>query len=392
MRKACKIDFFKQLISLLLPFKPISCITTVSICILMLHGCSDSVQHYGPSHTNAEKSAFKRCSEPSENSFSFLLAQGWKVSGGITRVNSNIPGDSVSSIEAKLYMILYSPDQKASIGWLPNTIFFDIRYLRGQKPYDRIHPTGGIYKGIKVMQKMTPEEYVTSVAFPFAHPHANAFKVTSVEQLQEISLQYREISALIYGRYPLNNQISIVTMEYSENNIQYTEKMVSAVECWNHPDEGRWSSLGTWYVRAEKASFEDYIPLFAITCNSIKLNPDWLSREFHNMQTNSNPALQDPTEKEHLINNIMEQCSGIHTKITDRMFQNLRWQENYVNPFTGEIERGSAKWSYRWQNQRGDVIYTNNPDYRPNEDNNLQVKGYKSCEKRQRSLLFVSCM
>jgi len=386
MRIVRQTGFFQQLIPLLLRFKTVIFINTAWMYILMLSGCRDSFQQDGPPHNNAEKPAiFNRCSEPNEKSFSFLLAQGWKISGGITRVNSAIPGDSISANEAKLYMIFTSPDQKASIGWLPNTFYFDIRYLRGQKPDDPNHTNGSIFKGMTVMQKMTPDEYVTSVAIPLAHPHANNFKVTRVEQLPELSREYGEISALIYGSNPLNYQISVVTMEYSENNIQYKEKMVSTLEYWTHTDEGRWSSLGTWYVRAEKSLFEDYVPLFAITCNSIKLNPDWLSREFQSMQTNSNLTMSISTEKEQLIDKIREQCSGIHAKITDRMFQNLRWQDNYINPFTVETERGCAKWSYRWQNQRGDVIYTNNPDYRPNEDNNLQVKGFKTCEKRQRS-------
>jgi hypothetical protein len=66
------------------------------------------------------------------------------------------------------------------------------------------------------------------------------------------------------------------------------------------------------------------------------------------------------------------------------MYLTLTGQEDYTNPFTGETERGSNEWNFRWENPSGDVIYTDNQNYSPNDDVNLVTKGYKRSEIRKR--------
>ncbi len=63
---------------------------------------------------------------------------------------------------------------------------------------------------------------------------------------------------------------------------------------------------------------------------------------------------------------------------------NLTGQEDYTNPFTGETERGTNQWNHRWENDRGDVIYSENQGYSPNDDVNITVKGFKRSEIRKR--------
>jgi hypothetical protein len=67
------------------------------------------------------------------------------------------------------------------------------------------------------------------------------------------------------------------------------------------------------------------------------------------------------------------------------MYLTITGQEDYTNPFTGETERGTNEWKYRWENELGDVIYSDNQNYSPNNDVNLNVKGFKKSEIRKRS-------
>ena len=53
------------------------------------------------------------------------------------------------------------------------------------------------------------------------------------------------------------------------------------------------------------------------------------------------------------------------------MFLNLTNQEEYINPYTKEVETGSNQWRHRWINESGDVIYTNDGFYDPRTDVNL---------------------
>jgi hypothetical protein len=71
-------------------------------------------------------------------------------------------------------------------------------------------------------------------------------------------------------------------------------------------------------------------------------------------------------------------------EIANDGYLNLTGQEEYVNPYTGEVELGSNEWDHRWQNDSGDVIYTDDPNYDPNRDPSLHVQGYRTSKVRPR--------
>ncbi len=130
---------------------------------------------------------FHRSSEPNEKAFTFLLPEGWSISGGITRVDPNTSGGSGNSIEAKLYMKLTAPDNKAGMGWLPDTRFFDMRRFPGQNLAAPMFPDGSNYNGMMVMRMPAPEDFIRRIAVPFAHPHAQNLHITHVQQLPDLS-------------------------------------------------------------------------------------------------------------------------------------------------------------------------------------------------------------
>lgn len=337
-----------------------------------------------PSGDNSSSVVFHRSTEPNEKAFTFLLPQGWTISGGITRVDPNTSGGSANAIEAKLYMKLSSPDNKAGMGWLPDTRFFDMRRYPGQNLAAPMFPDGSNYNGMMVMHMMAPADFIREIAVPFAHPHAQNLQITNVQQLQKLSDEYRKMSALMLGGYHFEYQTVIATMEYSENGIQYQEKMVCAIEDWGQMGGGLWSNKETWYVRAEKGNFEKHAPIFATIGHSMKLNPDWIASEIKGQQVNSNIALKTQQAVSQIDREITEHRARTNSEINNDMFLNLTGQEDYTNPFTGETERGTNEWNYRWENEQGDVIYTDNQNYHPNNDADLKVKGFKRSEIRKR--------
>lgn len=66
------------------------------------------------------------------------------------------------------------------------------------------------------------------------------------------------------------------------------------------------------------------------------------------------------------------------------MFLTLTDQEEFVNPYTHKIETGSNQWAIRWENESGDVIYTNDENYRPNHDSRLNRLDFKKSVVRKR--------
>jgi len=363
--------------------------TMFNILILfILAGCSGK-ENTEPSQNKVqpEKQSliFHQQKEPNENAFTFLLPQNWTVSGGITRVDPNAAGGSGNAIEAKLYMKITSPDNKAAMAWLPDTRFFDMRRFQGTNLAAPMFPDGSNYNGMIVLKMPAPEDFVKIVAVPFAHPHAQSVQITAIQQPPELAEEYRRVSALMIPGYQFNYQAAIVTLEYTESNVRYLEKMVCVIEDFGQLGAGLWGNKETWYVRAEKAIFEEMTPVFSTIGHSLKLNPDWISREIRSQQVNSNIALQTQRDISKIDREITEHRSRINSEINNDMYLTITGQEDYTNPFTGETERGTNEWKYRWENELGDVIYSDNQNYSPNNDVNVNVKGFKKSEIRKRS-------
>jgi hypothetical protein len=245
-------------------------------------------------------------------------------------------------------------------------------------------PDGSNYNGMTVMGILLPADFIRSVAIPFAHPHARNVQFTQVQQLPALADEFSKASAIMLQGYRFNYKASIVTLEYTENNIQYLEKMVCIIEDFGQLGAGLWGNKETWYVRAEKSVFEANVPLFATIGNSVKLNPEWLSREIRSQQTNSNTALQTQRDINCIDSEIAEHRSRTNSEINNQMYLNLTGQEDYTNPFTGETERGTNEWNHRWENEQGDVIYSDNQNYHPNDDKEIKVKGFKRSEIKKR--------
>ena len=366
--------------------------TLSKIVILLLLSLITCCSNAGDENREAHKQSnvknkamvFYKTSEPNEHAFTFLLPEGWTVSGGITRVDPNAGGGSGNAIEAKLYMKLTSADQKAGMGWLPDTRFFDMRRYPGQNLAASMFTDGSNYNGMMVMPLPDPATFIRLVAFPFAHPHAQGLAIKKVQPMPKLAEEYSNMSAQMLGGYRFSYQVAIVTIEYTENGIQYLEKMVCAIEDYGKMGGGLWGNKETWYVRTEKPLFESYAPVFATIGHSVKLNMEWLAREIRSQQVNSNIALQTQHEVARLDSEIAEHRSRTNSEINNDMYLNLTGQEDFTNPFTGETERGTNEWNYRWENEQGHVIYSDSQNYNPNEDKDITVKGFKLSEIRKR--------
>ena len=66
-----------------------------------------------------------------------------------------------------------------------------------------------------------------------------------------------------------------------------------------------------------------------------------------------------------------------NAKIHHQAYLVLTDQEDYINPYTHEVETGTNQWDYRWVDDLGNVLYTDNEEYNPNMDIELQMDGFK---------------
>ncbi len=71
-------------------------------------------------------------------------------------------------------------------------------------------------------------------------------------------------------------------------------------------------------------------------------------------------------EAQRIGREIAEHRRKTNAEINNDMYLTLTGQEEYVNPYTKEVEIDSGEWRHRWVNESGEIVFTNNDNYDPN--------------------------
>ena len=326
---------------------------------------------------------FNRKNEPHENAFSILVPKGWIIEGGIFRVNPTTQGGPSQSIAAKLdFSIKKDRTGTVMIRWLPDVLYFDARNSpAGQMG---LFPQGSNYQGMTVLNLMSAENFIIEVAFPYAHPYAKNIRIIEKKNLNKISINYAKRIKQAMPYSTMSYDAAIVKVKYTENGKQYEEIIFSIIENWGQLGAGMWGNKETFFVRTPPGNLEKWKPIFGIINNSVKLNINWLIGEIKGQITRGKIAINTQKEIQKIGREIAAHRQKTNAEINNDMFLTLTEQEEYVNPYTNEIEIGTNQWHYRWIDENGDVIYTDNEDYNPNTDINLNRSDFKRSKIRKR--------
>jgi len=326
---------------------------------------------------------FERKNEPRENSFSILVPKGWQIEGGIFRVNPAIQGGPAQSIAAKIDFTV-KKDKRGSvmIRWLPDMLYFDTR----NTPAGRMgmFPEGSNYQGMTVLYIKFAKNFITEIAFPYAHPKAGNIKIVTRKKLIVVANNYSKRVKQVMPFTTMSYDAALVKFKYDENGNQYEESMVSIIENWGQLGAGMWGNKETFLIRTPIGQFEKYAPLFSVIQNSVKINLRWLISEIKGQATRGQIAINTQREIQRIGKEIAEHRQKTNAEINNDIFLTLTEQEEYVNPYTNEIEIGTNQWQHRWINEGGDVIYTNSEEYNPNTDINLDKSDFKRSKIRKR--------
>ena len=221
---------------------------------------------------------FNQAEEPNEKAFSFLVPENWLISGGITRVSSNLSDAKDDRHEAKLYLKLTSPDAKSTLCWLPNNNYFDPEKSRKAKNKQAEKNTCNYPE----MSLLSPADFGIQIAFPFAHPHASELKIIGNKKLEKVAKEYQLLSALTSPKNNCNFMAALVTIQYLENGTTFRERIICVIESSN--DSGNWGNRDTWYIKNTADQFGDMLPTFSTICKSVRVNPIWIEKEILHQQ------------------------------------------------------------------------------------------------------------
>jgi hypothetical protein len=320
---------------------------------------------------------FTRVPEPNERAFTVLVPAGWRVSGGITRVNPMAANGALNSIGAKLDFSLSSPDGRILLRWYPETNYFDMR----GNPAQAMFPPGSSYNGAPVCPKLNALAYLQQVVLRRAHPRASNVRVTGTYPLPKAAASYdqfvRQTGLPIQFRF----DAALLTVQYREDGAPWEEALYSAVQDWGAAGAGLWTNKDTFSMRAPPGELEKAGRVVSVILNSVELNPRWVEGEIRGQIQRNEIAARTQQEIARLDREIVEHRRRTNAEIDNQMYHSLMGTEEYVNPITRKVEVGSNAWDYRWVNDRGETIYTDDPNFDPRSKG---LTGYARSPVRKR--------
>lgn len=371
--------------------------TLIAILILILSTSFISINAAENKKTESTKAkssnkdsnalVFTRIQEPNEKAFSILIPSGWKTEGGIIRINPMNQGGPAQSIAAKLNFLIKSDDQTTiGLHWFPEILYCDARKTpAGQMG---LFPIGSNYNGMPVYPLMSAEQFLVQGVFPQTHQNATDLNVIEVKKSPKLIEKYQKnlanLQAMTTMMFDFSYDAAVVTVTYNENGIAYKEKMITVIEDMGQIGAGMWTNKETFHFRAPINEFDKIEPIAYVIQSSIKINEQWLAGEIKGQIQRGELALKTQRYINDVNKQIVENRMETNAQIRNDMYLNLTSQEEYVNPYTKEVEVGSNEWQNRWINASGDVVYSDNTDYNPNYDDSLKRTDYKLCPVKPR--------
>jgi hypothetical protein len=336
-----------------------------------------------PLAEHADVRIFERVSEPREGAFTMLMPLGWRLEGGIARIDPTAAGGPAQSIEAKLDLSIKRDGVGSVMGRvLPDLRYVDMRYSpAGQMG---LFPPGSNYNGMRVMPFPGAAQFIANVAFPYAHPGAQNVTMADSRPAPELAQRIRQsFAGLPLPALPVTDA-AVVRFTYDEGGTRYGEVWSGVLVNWGQIAAGMWENRETRFMRAPEAEFDRWLPTFAAMQASLQVNPRWLAGEIQGQITRGQIMIDTQQQVQRIEQQIIENRQKINAEIQNSMYLNLTGQEDYKNPFTGEYETRPVELGrYRWVNDLGQEIYSGRDDYDPNVDINVYHKGFKRSVPRQ---------
>jgi hypothetical protein len=177
-----------------------------------------------------------------------------------------------------------------------------------------------------------------------------------------------------------------VTFEYIEGGTRFRERMMTVLRDFGPVGAGMWDNNETVAGRAPAEEFERWEPVAFTVMSSVRLNSQWLAGEIRGQMVRS--GIYEDTNRliRQIDQQMVEHRQKTYAEINNDAYLTLMGQEEYVNPYTKEVEVDSGYWQHRWTTESGDILFTNDESYDPNTDPHCPINrtDFKRCVVRPR--------
>lgn len=326
----------------------------------------------------AQSIYFKRVEEPGEKAFSLLIPAGWTIEGGAIRLQSDQIAGAANMIDCKFDMAVKNdPDGGVMIRWLPEMMCLDQSRAFG-------YPEGSVFNNTLVRRKRPPMQFILEVAIPYSHPEAVDVNIISEKPLPGLAgLFQRNVEPAMQAITNMSYQAGMLEYSYTERGNKYQERMVTVIEDYGINGAGMWKNRTTVLIRAPLGELDKWEPVLRVIQNSGIWRTGWIAGEANGQRKRAGQMLLTQQEIQALDKAINENHSRTNSEINKDMYLNLTGQNEFKNPHTGEIETDTNHWKFRWVNNLGEMVYTDQQNYNPNYDQVLNKTGFKLSIPRQ---------
>ncbi len=342
-----------------------------------------------PSGNKPVTVVLRRQWEPRQKAFTVLVPAGWQVDGGLFSVDPTAAGGALNSIETKCdFTVKRDAAGTVMARWAPTYNFAD--FSRGPEFANLagLFPPGAGYNGALVKPMPTVGAYL-SESFKLVRPEASDVSISQRGELPELAQVLSGMSAGVnatmaqIGKAPMTFTAGFMVFDYKEGGRRYREAAATALCDWR-ATAGIWSNQFTFHMRAPAEEADDWKPVLDIIRQSLKINPEWLAAYVKAVGQRGEGAAEVFRTLARIDQEIFERRAKTRSDIQHENYLLLTGQEEYVNPFTKEVERDTSDYRQRWTNQAGDRIYSNVEPFDPNRDPDLNRLEWKLTPARPR--------
>lgn len=331
---------------------------------------------------------FRRQWEPRQKAFSVLVPEGWRVEGGMFAVDPGQAGGTLNSIDTKCdFAVKRDAEGTVMARWAPTYNYADFSQSPEFANAAALFPPGAVYNGARVCPMSDPEAFLRDF-FGRSRPQASEVRVVEKLPLPELAevcaAMAKDVNAQMaaLGKRPMSFSAGALVLEYAEGGVRYREAAATAI-CDFRNAAAIWSNPFTFLMRAPAAEADSWKPVLDVVRQSIKINPDWLAAYQRASGARGEAAAEIFRTLARIDQEIFERRSKNRSEIQKENYLLLTGQEEYVNPFTKEVERDTSDFKHRWTTASGDRLYSD-ADLDPNRDPDLGRVEWKRTPPRPR--------
>lgn len=332
---------------------------------------------------------FGRQWEPRERAYSFLVPAGWVVEGGMFHVDPSQAGGTANSIDGKCDMAV-KKDAAGTVvfRWLPTWNYCDMTQSAQFSMTAGMFPVGSRYQGMEVRPMPDCGGFLRGL-FQTLHPAASDVNIVEVKAMPELAEVYRKINKGVddqmqmIGLAPTRYDAGGMTVEYTEGGTRFREGLVTCLADLRQ-SAAMWSNQHTQMMRAPAREAKQWKPILDIICQSVRLNPEWFARASRAGAERARLSQETMRYLQSVDQQIVEHRNQTNAEIRYEDYLMLTGQEDYVNPYTKEVERDTSEYKYRWTTEGGDMIYTQQQGFNPNTQREFNNKEWKLTPVRPR--------